>query len=162
MDDKDLLLLEQWKMAAELHRNEDRLMWQRFGYFVTLTGILISGGGFVLTSEIIKPDEEDLFLKGLSLFGFSVTWAFASILRRSHLYHNHRIVQAAAAEVELANDLAERPRVYGEGGVDKKPKEEWLLIWCIFSGWQTGGAVFFLVFFVWIGWGYTLFRLFFG
>jgi hypothetical protein len=111
MDEKDFLC-EQWKMAAELHRHEDNLLWQRFSYFVTLTGILASGLAILLTadegkSEIIK-DYRYLFLAAVSFFGASISLAFTFIFRRAYLYHILRICQAEQAEIRLEKLLDDK------------------------------------------------------
>jgi len=125
--DKEDLLLEQWKMASELHRHEDRLTWQRFSYFVTLTGILISGLGLVLTQKGVDPTTQEFAMFLISLFGAIVSLTFLLIFRRAYYYHIYRIKQAKAAEEKLLKDGERVLTVYITGldftneGVEKFP-----------------------------------------
>jgi hypothetical protein len=104
--DKNDFLFEQWKMASELHKHEDNLLWQRFSYFVTLTGILASGLVIFLTADIdIEPKHQYLFLIIVSLFGAIISLAFAFIFKRAYLYHILRVCQAEEAEKRLKEIL---------------------------------------------------------
>jgi hypothetical protein len=79
---KGQLLFEQWKMASELQRHEDNLLWQRFSYFVTLTGVLVSGLGVVLTNS----RHPYRFLVIISFLGALVSLEFAFVFRRAYLF----------------------------------------------------------------------------
>jgi hypothetical protein len=112
--DKNGFLFEQWKMASELHKHEDNLLWQRFSYFVTLTGILVSGLAIFFTadkSNIASDINIDVskyqyaFMAAASFFGAIVSLVFASIFKRAYLYHILRICQAEEAEKKLQQIL---------------------------------------------------------
>ncbi|MBN1678963.1 MAG: hypothetical protein JW966_01640 [Anaerolineae bacterium] len=101
--EKEDLLLEQWKMASELHRHEDNLIWQRFSYFVALTTFLVSGLSYILAKDPSKTGF--LFVTLIfSVFGSIISFVFASVFKRAYLYHLHRIKQATEAEEQLQGD----------------------------------------------------------
>jgi hypothetical protein len=153
--DKNDLLLEQLKLAAEMHRSQDDLMWQRFNAFVTLTGILLSGLGIILAADRVSSGNKQIATAIFSFLGFIGSFTFASVLRRVYLYHSHRIGQAAEAEKQLATGLGGKSRVYVKG-IDEKPDDEHRLIWWLFSRWRTGNVVLFFILLVLIGWGIAL------
>lgn len=149
MKKKDLLL-EQWKMAAELHQREDQLLWQRFSYFVALNGILISGLGAVLTAKNATPNKQHLFLLVVSMFGSIVSLAFSSIFRRAYYYHVYRIDQADKAEEALKIRGERVLTVYIEG-IDQKKVKANRFVWC-FARPFTGNVVFALTLFIAVVW----------
>ncbi len=95
MNSEQEFLLEQWKMASELQRHEDSLTWERFSYFVTLTGFLATGYGYAFGAN------EPRFLRIISAGGAIISLAFACVFRRAYLYHTLRIRQASEAEQRL-------------------------------------------------------------
>lgn len=74
--DRQELLLEQWKTASELHRHEDNLAWQKFNYFITLNGILVSAFGIVLSGSV--TNQIDTKIASIAISGFG---AFVSLER---------------------------------------------------------------------------------
>ena len=88
---KEDLLLEQWKMASELHRHEDEHSWQRFQYYITLTGILVSALGVVWTTISISPVNTKVAICIISAFGAVTSLVSALIFKRSFMYHLYRI-----------------------------------------------------------------------
>ncbi len=158
---KEDLLLEQWKMAAELHQNEDRLIWQRFSYFVTLTGILISGLGVALTAKTKDDDTQYLLLVVISMFGSVVSLAFSSVFQRAFYYHIHRIRQTAQIEKDLLIDGKQVLTLY-QRGVDRKLVEANKIMWQ-FARHPTGHVIVTLSLLIAISWvitgGYGLYLL---
>jgi len=104
MNKKDLLL-EKWKLASELHRHEDTLVWARFSHFLTLMGILISGLGLLQTSILPSLYERGTAISiAISLFGILTSVIFSLIFLKSKKYQQYRVEQAKEAERALAID----------------------------------------------------------
>ncbi|MBN1202304.1 MAG: hypothetical protein JXJ20_10650 [Anaerolineae bacterium] len=147
---RDDLLLEQWKMSSELHRHEDRLVWQRFNYFVALTGILISGLGLVLTQNNVEAEERKIALFFISLFGLLVSVIFLLMFKRAQYYHHYRITQAKEAEKALQVDGEQVLTVYTEkltkGAIKANP-----FCW-IFGCISTNNLIFVLTLIVTLCW----------
>jgi hypothetical protein len=97
---KEDLLLEQWKMASELHRHEDNLTWQRFSYMVTINGVLASAVGIIWSTSTKLFNQRDAFIL-ISLFGIITSLVFTFILRRAFMYQKYRITQAKQTEKKL-------------------------------------------------------------
>jgi len=130
--DREELLLEQLKIASELHRHMDDMVWRRFSYFVTLNGILVS----VLVFAWSNNSSNDIRIRlaitgGVALFGALVSFVWSKIQKRAQLYHCLRGNQARRAEellIEATSD-SKRPtelgedqqelRVYGGRGVEE-------------------------------------------
>jgi len=102
--DKNYLLLEQWKMASELHRHEDRHSWQRFQYYITLTGILVSAIGVIWTAKTIDAEAIKTAFIIISVFGAVTSFVFALIYKRSWVYHKYHIARAKETEEKLKVD----------------------------------------------------------
>lgn len=123
MDYKNNLLLEQWKMAVELHKHEDNLIWQKFNYFVAIHGILVSAMLILVSST--GTEVEPIVGKGIiaitaSLFGFISSVAWFLIQYRGKLYQNLRVEQAKKVEKELKVDGEQVLTLYNEW--PKSPK----------------------------------------
>jgi hypothetical protein len=110
-------ILEQWKMAADLHKNEDKLTWQRFSYFVTLTGLLISGLGLVISQNAGESETEE-FAFLVSFFGIIVSGIFVCIFSRSRFYQRYRIAQARTLEAEYWGDSKPTLLIYEKDGIE--------------------------------------------
>lgn len=99
---KEDLLLEKWKVASELHRHEDNLIWQKFGHYVTINGALIALLGVIWSGSIPAQHNELKFATiVLSIFAliFSVVWTLFQA--RGTLYQRYRIEQVKEAEEAL-------------------------------------------------------------
>lgn len=139
--DRHEFLLEQWKLASELHRHMDDMIWRRFDYFVVLSTALLTGYGYVWSQQkcafIMFSGSVVVPLLGVAL---SVSWA--AIHKRAQLYHSLRKLQAERAEKALTERLDpeqstvsgdEQPRmVYGvkpedfpEEIMDSVPHSAW-------------------------------------
>jgi hypothetical protein len=73
--DREELLLNQLRIASELHRHMDDMVWQRFSYFVTLNGILVS----VLVFAWSNNSSSDIRIRlaitgGVAFFGALVSF----------------------------------------------------------------------------------------
>jgi hypothetical protein len=165
----EVLLLEQWKMASELHRHEDNLLWQRFSYFVTLTGILATGLGIILTIDknTIEPKYQYFFLVLLSFFGAIISLVFASVFRRTYIYHLLRAAQAEEAERKGPGKSQEASEcflpVYGKKFDEILPKVlakysvKYTRCTRFFVGPATNDVIFRLSVFMALAWGLALF-----
>ena len=96
---KSELLLEQWKLASQLHRHEDDITWRRVQYFLALNGTLMTVVG-VLWNNILSSNEDELIFItiAISLFGVltCALWAFAQ--ERARMYHFTWIQKAKECE----------------------------------------------------------------
>lgn len=122
---KENLLLEQWRVASELHRHENNLSWQKFNYFIATNGVLISvlGAGWSMAARYnvnIRP------LGLVILFGAIVSFVWTAIQRHGQLYQRYRIEQAKKAEKDLKINneriLTLYEKGFNEQDLVKKPK----------------------------------------
>jgi len=144
---KEDLLLEQWKMASELHRHEDELTWQRFSYFVTLTGILASGLGLVWTTSSMSATSFKVISIAISTFGVVISLVWSLIFKRAYMYHLYRAAQAKEAEQALQVNNERVLTLYEKG-----LKEQKLVRVSIFARFPTNDLIFFLALFVTLSW----------
>ena len=110
--DKDDLLLEQWRMASELHRHMDDIIWRRFDYFVGLNVVLLSALGYIShieTETWLKPVASVL----LPLLGIFVSDKWSRIHARGQQYHILRKLQAENRERALVERLELKHPVVG-------------------------------------------------
>jgi len=100
MNKRQLLLLEQLKIASELHRHMDHMIWQRFNYFIALNGLLLSALTVIWFSTADKtPLGFGLAITAvIALFGGFVSFVWSKIQKRAQLYHRLRTTQARTAE----------------------------------------------------------------
>jgi hypothetical protein len=146
--DKEDLLLEQWKLASELHRHEDNLTWQKFNYFIATNGILVSVLG--ITWSDIVTNRHDLKVIGvaISVFGAAISLVWSYVHKRGQLYQNYRIAQARDAERVLTIGGERILRLYEKGLNEQKLMSvRWL--WRIMP---TQDVVFVLALSLTIGW----------
>lgn len=110
MNDRQQLLLEQWKMASGLYRHIDNITWQAASYFIAIDGILLGVLGAVTTSA--APGRYASLLKvvlvAIPVFGALISWVWAVVQKRTQLYHSYRLAQARQAEEAL---IVDRERV---------------------------------------------------
>jgi hypothetical protein len=103
---KEDLLLEQWKMASELHRHMDNMIGQRFHHFVTVNGILLSALGVIWSRIAPGANQSTIVLASAAISGFglvfSLAWCF--IHKRGYKFHRYRKAQARRAEEQLIVD----------------------------------------------------------
>jgi Na+/melibiose symporter-like transporter len=101
--EKNDLLLEEWKMASELHRHMDNMAWQSLNFFMATNGALLAILGAVIISD--KFTQDDLLplviAAAISVVGMiiSLLWAFIQI--RQQLYQYYRVAQAKRVEENL-------------------------------------------------------------
>jgi hypothetical protein len=107
MNKKQLLLLEQLKIASELHRHMDNMIWQRFNYFIALNGLLLSALTVIWFSTADKtPLGFGLAITAvIALFGGFVSFVWSKIQKRAQLYHRLRTIQARTAERALIESV---------------------------------------------------------
>jgi hypothetical protein len=136
--EKEDLLLEQLKIASELHRHMDEMAWQGLSHLFMWNGILLSALGVVLASTPCCIRDASGNLKGMQLpcaiaaclvaiLGATISIGWSFVQKRAQMYHRVRVAQAADAEralVELAAHQSEATesqplRVYP----DKSPLE---------------------------------------
>lgn len=102
MNDKDRLLLEQWKMAAQFHLHMDNIAWRRASSFVAVNGILFGALGAL---SVAASSPYALLVKALLvatlILGSIVSWLWAVVQKRTQLYHAYRLAQARKAEEAL-------------------------------------------------------------
>lgn len=144
---KEDLLLEQWKMASELHRHEDRHAWQRFQYYVTLTGILVSALSVIWGTASITPGVREIAIRIVPMFGAVTSLVSALIFKRSYMYHLYRIAQAREAEEALRIDNERVLTLY-----EKDLREQKLVRVSIFGRIPTSHLVVFLTSFMTLVW----------
>ena len=144
---KEDLLLEQWKMASELHRHEDKHSWQRFQYYVTLTGILVSALGVIWGTTSISPAAREIAIRIISIFGAVTSLVSALIFKRSFMYHLYRIAQAREAEEALRINNERVLTLY-----EKKLGEQKLIRVAIFGRISTNDLVFYLTIIMTLFW----------
>lgn len=107
MNKKEQLLLEQLKIASELHRHMDHMIWQRFNYFIALNGLLLSALTVIWFSRADKtPLGFGLAITAvIALFGGFVSFVWSKIQKRAQLYHRLRTTQARTAERALIESV---------------------------------------------------------
>jgi hypothetical protein len=102
---KNDLLLEKVKLASELHRHEDTLVWARFSHFLTFMGILISGLGLLQTSILPSLQGKGKAISiAISAFGVLTSVIFSLIFLKSKKIQRYRVEQAKEAGRALAID----------------------------------------------------------
>ena len=95
---KNDVLLEQWKLASELHRHEDNLSWQKMNYFVAINGALFA---IVGVSGLTRPETLGVGGGLLAVFGIVVSVVWCLTQGRGAYYQHYRIQQARVAEERL-------------------------------------------------------------
>ncbi|MBI5407167.1 MAG: hypothetical protein HZA18_05675 [Nitrospirae bacterium] len=104
--DKNDLLLEQWKMAVEMHRHMDNMARQAFNYFIVTNGVLIAALATIINSDAFK--EKNLFTLiitfAIPFIGFFVSLIWGLIQKREQLYQYYRAKQAERTEDTLRID----------------------------------------------------------
>jgi hypothetical protein len=100
------LLLEEWKMASELHRHMDNMAWQALNFFMATNGALFAILGAILISDKLAHDNLiTLFIAVvISLVGLTISLLWAFIQIRQQLYQYYRGAQAKRAEEKLKID----------------------------------------------------------
>jgi ABC-type multidrug transport system fused ATPase/permease subunit len=107
--DRERLLLEQLKIASELHRHMDQMVWQRFSYFITLNGILVSALTLVWSSDSSNDITLSLIATAtIAFFGALVSFVWSKIQKRAQLYHSLRSCQAGRAEELLIESISNK------------------------------------------------------
>lgn len=103
--DKEKLLLEQWKVASELHRRMDNMAWQRFNYFTAANGVLLAALGAIAASEAFNGSSTPCLLKvmtiAIPILGTFISSVWYFIQRRGQGYHHYRTLQAKRTEEAL-------------------------------------------------------------
>lgn len=118
---------------------EDELSWQRFQYYITLTGILVSALVVVWTTTSISPVSREVAIRIISVFGAVTSLVSALIFKRSFMYHLYRIAQAKKAEEALKVNNKRVLTLY-----DKELGEQKLVQVSIFGRFSTNNLVFYL------------------
>ena len=125
---REQLLLEQWRLASELHRHQDTLIWNQFNYFVTFNLALFPIMGIVwsfMKDALYAATFMSLLLTLLGGF-ICITWRQAHARQRA--YHAYRNKQAAEAEAALLVSGKRILTLY-EKTVDSQPwfkdQKEW-------------------------------------
>jgi hypothetical protein len=113
---KEELLLEQWKMASELHRHEDNMTWNRFIYFLTINGILLSVFGTIVAAAVVNKVVLSIMISAFGAF-ISLAWFMMQI--RGKFYHRYRNEQAKDVERRLLVNN-ERVLTLYETGLDEQ------------------------------------------
>jgi hypothetical protein len=122
MNERDQLLLEQWKMASQFHLQMDNMAWQRAGYFAAANGALLGVLGSIASitelAEFIyrTPLLLRVMMAAIPLFGMLISWVWAVVQKRAQLYTHYRMAQAKRAEEALTVD-GERILTLQEKGI---------------------------------------------
>ena len=100
----DDLLLEQWRIASELHRHMDDIIWRRFDYFVGLNVVLMGALGYVWQ---IETDAWLTIVASvlLPVLGIFISDKWSRIHAHGQLYHILRKLQAENREKALVERL---------------------------------------------------------
>ena len=104
MNDREQLLLEQWKMASQLHQHMDNMSWRRASYFVAVNGILLGILGSIASVTAFMygtPLLLRVMLVAVPFFGALISWVWAVVQRRAQLYRYYRMAQVKQAEKAL-------------------------------------------------------------
>jgi ABC-type multidrug transport system fused ATPase/permease subunit len=104
MNDREQLLLEQWKMASQLHQHMDNVVWRRASYFVAVNGILLAILGSIASVTAFMygtPLLLRVILVAVPFFGALISWVWAVVQKRAQLYRYYRTAQAKQAEEAL-------------------------------------------------------------
>jgi hypothetical protein len=108
---KEHLLLEQWKMASELHRHMDNMAWQRFNYFVATNGLLVTALAAIGKDAFGKDafgkaptDPVKVIAIAIPVIGLVVSIVWSSIQCRGQYYQYYRSAQARQTEEALTID----------------------------------------------------------
>ena len=103
---KEDLLLEEWKIATELHRHTDNMAWQALNFFIATNGVLITIlGAIVISDKFSQNNPAPLIVAvAIPLIGTitSSLWGFIQI--RQQLYQYYRGAQARQVEEALKID----------------------------------------------------------
>jgi len=97
---KEELLLEQWKMASELHRHMDNLAWQRFNYFMATNGLLVTALGAMGRDAFDEtcPAPVRVMTVAIAVIGLLISIVWGLIQRRGQHYQYYRGAQARQTE----------------------------------------------------------------
>jgi len=105
---KEKLLLEQWKVASELHRHMDNMAWQRFNYFTAANGVLLAALGAIAVSKASNGSSTPCLLKvitiAIPILGTFISLMWYFIQKRGQGYHHYRTLQAKRTEEALLID----------------------------------------------------------
>jgi len=134
-------------MASELHRHEDEHSWQKFQYFITLTGIIISATAVVWTSTSVSPNATKIAISIISGFGFITSCVFSLVFKRSQMFHLYRSAQAREVEENLKINNERVLTLY-----EKNIKEQKLIKVSIFGRVSTNDINFYLPLFFALCW----------
>lgn len=105
---KSKLLLEQLKMASELHRHMDQMAWQSLSYFAALNGALLSAFFVVWSSRSLSIRGKEAFGFCIAVFAASASLVWSKVHKRMDLYHCLRSRQANAKEQALVESASLR------------------------------------------------------
>lgn len=95
------LLLEQWKMASELHRHMDQMAWQSLSYFAALNGALLSAFLVILSNKSLSIRGKEFSGLCIAVFAAAASLVWSKVHKRMGLYHCLRSRQANAKEQAL-------------------------------------------------------------
>jgi hypothetical protein len=132
MNERDQLLLEQWKMASQFHLQMDNMAWQRAGYFAAANGVLLGVLGSI--ASITEFTEFTGFIyrtpllwrgmmAAIPLLGMLISWVWAVVQKRGQLYHCYRLAQARRTEETLTAG-GERVLTLYEKGINKLDEQD--------------------------------------
>ena len=90
-ESREKLLLEEWKMASELHRHMDSMAMQGLNYFLAgnaalaaVLGIIASSGGFSGQDRVAS-----LVAAAIAVVAAVVCVVWVHVQRRQQLYHHY-------------------------------------------------------------------------
>ena len=80
---KNIILLEEWKTASELHQHEDDLSWRKFNYFIAANSVLISviAAGWSVDAKLEVINLAALFIP-VSIFGTLISFVWTLTQKR--------------------------------------------------------------------------------
>lgn len=103
---REELLLEQWKMASELHRHMENLAWQGLSIFIATNGGLMAVlGALVISDRFLQKDLVSYGVSGaICVTGMLLSSIWGLLQMRQQLYMYYRVAQAKQAEEALTID----------------------------------------------------------
>lgn len=105
---KQDLLLEKWRLASQLHRHMDDMVWRRFSYFMGLNGILVSALALIWVNGS-QQNNRWIGTAGIAAFGALTAYLWSKMQKRAQLYHAVRSRQAGEAEEMLLESISDPP-----------------------------------------------------
>lgn len=130
-EDDNKVLLEKFRIGADIQKKHNSLFWYRISIFFVITGALFAGNG-VASTEIIKhnslPPEVTSIILMLVIFGVAgsvLSWFWLQMHKRATFLHNYYRFRAS----EIEKCIKVNSEIFGESyriaSKDEALKQEW-------------------------------------